>query len=110
MLLLPLQARFLAVYAQSQAVLVAWRDLAAPQHAARAVVEAQQDVNVVVESATRHEPAQVCRQLARLEPGDEAREVVRVCADVAEAAARAGARGIDPPRGLLLPGVFQLGG
>ncbi len=108
-LLAPLQARLVAVHAQPEPVLIARRNLTAPQHTPRAVLEPQQHVHVVVESAARHEPAQVRGKLAHRKPRDEAREIVRVRADVAEAAAGTRAGGIDPPRGLLLPRVFELG-
>src|SRR2546430_9930580 len=98
MLLAPLQTGLLAVDPQPQPVFIARRDLARPQHPTRPVVEPKQDVNVVVEPAARYEAAQVGRQLARLEAGDDPPEIVRVRADIAKPAAAAPRRRNDAPR------------
>src|SRR5438128_1437683 len=83
------EAALAAVDAQAQVVLVAGRDLARPERAARAAGEAQQDLDVVVESPAGDEGAQLGAQLADLEAGDVAGELERVRADVADAAAGA---------------------
>ncbi len=101
-LLGPLQAALRAVDAQYEAVLVAGRHLARPEHAARAALVAQHDVDVVVELAALDEGRQLGRDRLRLGSGDEAGEVVGVRADVADRAARTGARRIGAPLGLLL--------
>ena len=86
------------VDAQPQAVLVAGRDLARPQRAARAVGVAQQDLRVVVELAARRRTSEIGEQFGDLEPGDIVGEVEGVRADVAERAA--GARALRDRRAI----------
>src|SRR4029077_12322458 len=85
-----------------QPVLVAGRHLARPQRAARAALEAQQDLRVVVEPAARDKARQVGTHRVEREPRDEAGEMVGVRADVAQRAARSRLRRIGAPGRLLL--------
>ncbi len=52
---------------EPQAVALAGADLRGDQHARRAVVEAQQDVAVVVERAARHHRAEIGAELGDLQ-------------------------------------------
>src|SRR6187200_3647989 len=99
---MPLDAAAAAIDAQAQVVLVARRDLARPERTARAAGEAQHHLDVVVEAAARDEGAQLGAQLADRLPGDVAGELEGMGADVADAAARARARRVGAPVGLLL--------
>src|SRR5438094_10259411 len=58
-LLLPLEPTLAAVDSQPQSVLIAGRHLAGPQHAARAALEPQQDLGVVVGPPTGDKRGQV---------------------------------------------------
>src|SRR5204862_3934495 len=101
LLLVPLDAAAAAVHAQAQVVLVARCDLARPERAACTAGEAKHHLNVVVEAAAGDEGGELRAQLADLKTGDVSGELERVRADVADAAARAGARRVGPPFGLL---------
>src|SRR5690606_32414199 len=101
-ILAPFEPRLLAIDPQLQPVLATHRYLARPQHAAGPALEAQQDIDVVVEFPAGHEAREVGTHRLRLEPRDEAGEVVGMGADVADGPAGAGARRVGAPGGLLV--------
>src|SRR5437879_12955971 len=109
MLLAPFQAGLVPVHAKPQPVLVTGRYLTRPQHAAHAALVAEQNVSIVIEHTALDETAEVRRQLAGVRSRDEVDEMIGVGTDVAEAAAGARPPCIDPPAGLSVPGVLQLG-
>jgi hypothetical protein len=106
-LLPPLEARRIAVDAQAEIVLVARVDLACNEHAARAVVEAQECGAVVVELTIRDDAAQIRAELGRAQPRDELGEMESVHADVAHAGAQARALRVEAPDGLLLAAALD---
>ena len=105
--LVPVQRGLGAVDAQAQVVFLARRDLAGPEQAARAVGVAQLHLHMVIDAPAGHEGGQLGADPLWHEAGDELGELRRVRADVAEAACRAGQRGVGAPRGLLLAGGFE---
>ena len=94
----------LAVDAQPQIILIAWCDLAGPQHAARAFAIPEHDVNVVIKPPPRDEDREVGGDLPALQTGDKSGEMISVRADVAQASRGTAARRIGAPFGLLLSG------
>ena len=101
--LLPVEARALAIDSQAQVVLVADADLARDQHTRRTAGETQQHGAVVIEHPARHDAVQRRGDLLHRAAGHELGEVERMHADVADAAARAGLRGVESPARLLVP-------
>src|SRR5690606_5751238 len=87
LLLLPLQPALLAIDAKAQAVLVARRNLACPQHAARTAPEAHHHLDIVVETPAFHERGELGGQFLKLETRDETGEIVGMGADIADTAA-----------------------
>ena len=90
------------VDAEAKPVLVARRDLARPQGAARPIGVAQHDLDVVVELAPGPERGEIGGELSKIEAGHVVGEIVGVGADVAERPAGARALRIDAPFGLLV--------
>src|SRR5688572_19955904 len=107
LLLVPVETGGIAVDAQAQVVLVARADLARDEHAARAVVEAQERGAVVVELAARDDAVQVRTELRRAQIRDELGEMKRVHADVAHAARESRALRIEPPYRLFLAAALD---
>src|SRR5205809_331533 len=83
----PLDATLGAIHAQAQPVLMTRRNLARPQHASGAALITQQDLDVVVEPASRNERAQVGAKLVEPQARYVLREMVGMGADVTEATA-----------------------
>src|SRR5580704_4908975 len=103
----PIDAALFAVDAEAEIVFVTDGDLAGPEHAADSFVVAEQDLNVVVETAAGNHDADVGGDLFGVMLADEAGDVVSVRADVAKRAGGSALRGVGAPRGLFLAGVFE---
>nr|WP_246038814.1 hypothetical protein [Peristeroidobacter soli] len=110
MFLFPFEGRALAIDTQAQSVLAPDGDLTRPQHAARAVGESHHHLHIVIEPAARHERRQLCGDRLAALAGDELRNLVGVCSDIANTSAGTASRRIGPPQGLLLTGLLQRGG
>ena len=90
----PFQPAHVAEDPDAQAVFVARRNLAGPEHPLRAARIAQKHIGVVVKLPPRNEGGHVSRQRLRLHPRDEGGEVIGMGADVAKRPADARARGV----------------
>ena len=100
--LVPFEAAFFAINADVQVVLFADADLRGVQDAFGAVVETEEDVDVVVKFATGHEGGGVSGEFFDLQTGDVFGQIFRMRADVADAAARAALLGVGAPESLFL--------
>ncbi len=90
MLLIPAQAGLVAVDPQPQRIVLAGRDLAGPQRTLRAAVEAQHDLNIIVEAPARYEVRQLRGHTVSAQARHELDQVIGVGTDVTEAAAHPG--------------------
>ena len=108
--LVPLDAALLAIDADVQIILLTDADLRTVEHAFRAAFETQQHVGVVIQLAAFDEAGEVRGEFGNFEAGDVLREVFRVRADVAHAAARAAALRVRAPGRLLLSTLLQARG
>jgi hypothetical protein len=98
----PFEAGARPVNLEAQIVEVADRDLARRENAARAAVEAHQDMGVVVEPAPGHEGRQIRRYCVDFEAGHKERKVMGMDADIGEAGRGARALRIGSPLRLLM--------
>ncbi len=96
--LVPFQPALAAVDPDGQRVLVVDRDLAGIEDATSAIVEAQQQVGVVLERLVVHKHAEVGTQRSDALTGDVLSQLECVGTDVAQAATAAGAQRIELPR------------
>ena len=64
-------------------------------------------MGIVIDPPPRHEALQVGAERLQLQPADKAGQVIGMGADVADAAAGAGARRVGAPFGLFRPGGLQ---
>ena len=105
--LIPLQSAFLPIDAQAEVVFAAHADLAGVQHAFGSVVEAQQDIAIVLQLAAFDKNRQVSGQFLDVQARNVFRKVDGVRADIAHATGRAADGRIGAPGGLFLPGAFK---
>ena len=107
---MPLESAEFAIDADGEVVLLAHGDLGRVEDALRAVVEAEEDIAVVIQRAALNEGGEVGGEFLDVETGDELREVFGMGADVAEATGCAGFGRIGAPGSLLLAGFLEASG
>ena len=91
----------LAENTDAQTIQFSDTDLRSNQHTARAVFEAQQDAAVIVDSPPRNDGIEIGQELCDTQTGDELGQMKCMHADVGDAAAGTGPRGIESPVRLL---------
>ena len=82
---MPLEPAEFAIDADVEVILLANGNLGRVEDALRAVVEAKEDISIVIQRAAFDESREISREFLDVEAGDELREVFGVGADVAEA-------------------------
>ncbi len=107
LLLMPGEATLAAEDPEPDAIHLAGRDLACPEHAARATVIAQEDMDIVVQPPALAEGGKLGRDRLRLQARDVVDDVIGMRPDIAEAAAPARLRRVRPPYGLLQAGLLD---
>ena len=107
---MPLEPAEFAIDADVEVILLAYGNLGRVEDALRAVVEAKEDISVVIERAAFDESREVSREFLDVQAGDELREVFGVGADVAEATGCARFGRIGAPGGLLLTRFLEASG
>src|SRR5579862_7984212 len=107
--LTPGEAAALTIHAQPQPIVFPNGHLAHPQRPARAAVKAQLHARVVIEHPTGNETRQLGGQRLEAQPRNEAHQLKRVRADVADAAANAGATRIGAPGSLRRARMLECG-
>src|SRR5437016_1306994 len=75
---------FLAIDSEAKSNRFAGGDHARPHGTARSAFEAQHDGRIVLELAQRHEGRKIGGELLDFKPGDEAREMIGVSADIGD--------------------------
>jgi hypothetical protein len=101
-LLTPVERRLLTIHAQAQAVQSTNFDLRGDQYAWRTVVEAQQNIAVVVEHATGNQRVEICADSRDASARDKLSEIEGMHADVANAPALARTLRVSAPHRLLV--------
>ena len=107
-LLMPLQAGLGAIHPDVDPVLLARRNLGAPQHPPRPILKAQQNAGVIIQQAARHKGGNVGTQRVDFQAGHIADQIFTMGANVAHRSGNPGAFGVGAPFGLFGPLVFEL--
>src|SRR6056300_476740 len=104
----PFQTPRFTVHPQPERIFLSRSYLTGPKHASSAASVSQKNVGVVVEDAAGDERSEIGKQACRLHAANKSREVERVRAYVADAAACARTSGVGSPCRLLLPTGFDI--
>src|ERR1700694_4322673 len=104
---MPLEPGLVAINADRKVILFTAGYLRTDHRAFRAALQPQQKVGVILQTPTRHKAAEIGAQRANRKTSNELQQILRVGADVPQAAARAGARRIGAPGGLLVTAQLQ---
>ncbi len=108
--LMPFEAAFFAVHADVEIVFLANADLGGVQNSFGAVVETEEDVDVVIEDAAFDEGGDVGSEFFDFYAGDVFGKIFGVRADVADAAPCSALFGVGAPEGLFLAEDFKARG